>query len=107
MSKTMTFEAFKNAVDETPFPVNKTNVRSAVKRILLGFDDAAEFKFDVEGVQFLLKVFEDRQRTSARPLTPRSILNYKQLFLHAVYLVAKTPMNIRTKVVYELPEVTR
>lgn len=103
MSKTMTFADFKTLVDKTEFSVNHANVRSAVKRILTGYDDAAEYQFDVEGVQFLLRVFEDRQKTALRPLTPRAVLNYKQLFLHAAHTVAKTPMNIRTKIVYELP----
>ena len=99
----MTFGDFKVAVDKTEFPVNHANVRSAVKRILNGYDDEAKFDFDVEGVRFLLQVFEDRQRSSVKPLTPRSLLNYKQLFLHAAHIVAKTPMTIRTKIVYELP----
>lgn len=107
MSKAMTFGEFKAAVDTTDFTVNKANVRSAVKRVLLGFNDEADYQFDVEGVQFLLQVFEDRQRTAHRPLTPRSVLNYKQLFLHAAHVVAETPMIVRTKLVFELPGVSR
>lgn len=107
MAKTMTFKQFKDAAAKTEFGVTDVNVRSAVNKILSGFNEDVAFQFDVEGVQFLLNVFENRQQNALYPLSKRSVLNYKQSFLRAAWTIADTPMNVRTKQVLTLPEVEK
>lgn len=96
---TMKVSDFVTAVDEAEFAgVTPKNVRTAVRRILRDIEPDQNFQFDARGVQILFDMFRDSETKSTQPLTPRVIMNYENLFLHAAHQIAATPVNKRIKV---------